>query len=219
VNPDLLFCLAYRSGTGTYRLEVHTLTLTSDNADQEQGKQSFVSDSYRRLNDKEMMSTSALSINGQLAAICVTRDRLAFVYRRFRRIEKSATKSRNSFEIDHYFALFDHSLRKMTDDVLLSSSIRWVTAIISRGIESEYLLCDPRGQQLLLYQAIDGELIRRFHIGPVNACCLSDGRLVLWIQKAYASSPIGKLHFISAPYLENYSTVATSFELLKKSHN
>ncbi|CAF5182593.1 unnamed protein product, partial [Rotaria sp. Silwood1] len=93
-----------------------------------------------------------------------------------------------------------------------------ITAIVPYGTESRYLLCDPRSQQLLLYQAMDGVLIRRFHIGPVNACCLSDGRLVLWIQKAYASSPIGKLHFISTPHLEKYALVSTSFELLKKSH-
>jgi hypothetical protein len=219
VNTGFLFISAYKSGRGTYRLEIHDLTRSSDDVNQEHEKEWSILDSHRTLNEKKMTPTSALSIDGQLAAICVTRDRLAFIYRRFRQTDKSITKLGNLFEIDHYFALHDHSLKKLTDDVLLPSSIRWVTAVVSRGTEYEYLLCDPRGQQLLLYQAIDGVLIRRFHIGPVNACCLTDGRLVLWIQKAYASSPIGKLHFISAPHLENYASVATSFELLKDSHN
>jgi hypothetical protein len=194
----LLFNLAYKSGKDIYTLEVYTLTLP-----------------FVYLNP----ATSALLITGQVAAICVTHDRLAFVYRRCRRIETSGTKLKNSFEIDHYFALYDHSLTKLTDDVPLSSSIRWLTAIVSHGTESEYLLCDPRGQQLLLYHAIDNILIRRFHIGPVNACCLTDGRLVLWIKKPYASSPIGKLHFISVPHLENYAVVAKSLDLLTESNN
>ncbi|CAF0861811.1 unnamed protein product [Rotaria sp. Silwood1] len=194
-HTGLLF-YAYKSGADTYRLETYTL----DDVDQE----------LKLIND--------LSIDGQLAAICLSYDHLAFVYRRFPRIEKSTTQLRNLLEIDHYFALHNHSLKKLADHVRLPSSIRWITAIVSYGTESKYLLCDPRSQQLLLYQAIDGVLIRRFHIGPVNACCLSDGRLVLWIQKAYASSPIGKLHFISTPHLEKYALVSTSFELLKKSH-
>ena len=152
-----------------------------------------------------------------MAAICVTYNRLAIVCRRFRQTETSKTILKNSFEIDHYFTLLDHTLTKLTDDVPLSSSIRWLTAVVSHGTESQYLLCDPQGQQLLLYQAIEGVLIRRFHIGPVNACCLTDGRLVLWIQKSYPSTPIGKLHFISAPHLEKYVSVANSSELLKKS--
>ncbi|CAF1033762.1 unnamed protein product [Rotaria sordida] len=217
-NHSGLIFYAYKSGADTYQLETHTLTYPMDSAEQEQEKQLSTYDSHNTLNDKEMKLINHLSIDGQLAAICVSYDHLAFVYRRFPRIEKSTTQLRHSLEIDHYFALYNHSLTKLADHVRLPSSIRWVTAIVSYGTEYRYLLCDPRSQQLLLYQAMDGVLNRRFHIGPVNACCLTDGRLVLWIQKAYASSPIGKLHFISTPHLEKYALVSTSFELLKKSY-
>jgi hypothetical protein len=210
---------AYKSEVDIYRLEMYALKTLVDDLSQEHKKQWSAYDPYRKLNDKAITPNSVLSIKGQLAAIAVTSNRLALVYRRFRKIEKSTTTSRNSLETNHYFALLDHFLTKLTDDVLLPSSTRWVTAIVPRERESEYLLCDPLGQQLLLYQAIDGVLIRRFDIGPVNACCLTDGRLVLWMQKAYPTSPIGKLHFISASHLENYAVVAPSFELLNESHN
>ncbi|CAF4563450.1 unnamed protein product, partial [Rotaria sp. Silwood2] len=187
------FLVTYKSGVDTYRLETITLTNPLDGIDEEQEKQLSTYDLHSTVKDKEIKLINNLSIDGQLAAICVSYDRLAFVYRRFPRIKKSTTQLKNLLEFDHYFALHNHSLKNLADHVRLPSSIRWVTAIVSYGTESRYLLCDPRSQQLLLYQAMNGVLVRRFHIGPVNACCLTDGRLVLWIQKAYASSPIGKL--------------------------
>ena len=211
------FILAYKSGRTTYRLETHTVMTLLKSANQEQDKQRSMNSSRSTSNNEEMKPINDLSIDGQLAAICVSHDRLVFAYRRFPRGKESNMRLRDLFYVEHYFASYSASLTKLTDDIRLPSWIRWLTAIVSYGMESKYLLCDPRGQQLLLYQAIDGILIRRFHIGPVNACCLSDGRLVLWVQKAYATSPIGKLHFISPRYLRNSSAVSMSFELLKKS--
>ncbi|CAF4731244.1 unnamed protein product [Rotaria socialis] len=214
-HKGILF-YAYKSGADTYRLETRTLTTSLDDVEQEKDKSCSIYDSYNACDDKQMKLINTLPIEGQLAALSVSCDRLAFVYRRFPQTEKWSTQSRNLLDIDHYFALYNHSLKKMTDHVRLPSSIRWLTAIVSYGTDSRYLLCDPRSQQLLLYQATDSVLIRRFHIAPINACCLTDGRLVLWIQKAYSSSPVGKLHFISTPHLEKYEIVSTSLELLNK---
>jgi hypothetical protein len=136
--------------------------------------------------------------------MCVTYNRLAFIYRRF-----------EDDKLQHYLCLFDHTFNKPTkEDILLPADIKWITAITSFGNDGQYLLCDPRGQQLLLYRLTDGILTRRFRIGAINACCLTDGKLVLWLQKQYASSPTGKLHFITAPHLEEPSNVAKSHPLL-----
>lgn len=210
--------VAYKSGPQAYRLETLTLTAASDNIEQDHEKSfSSMYDSSLTWSDKKVNIMNALLIDGQLAAISVSHDSLAFVYRRFPQTEKSSTQSNDVPDINHYFALYNHSLKKLADPVLLPSSIRWITALVSYGTESRYLLCDPRSQQLLLYQAKDSVLVRRFHIGPINACYLTDGRLALWIQKAYTSSPIGKLHFISTPHLDKYKLIPTSFELLNKS--
>jgi hypothetical protein len=147
------------------------------------------------------------NINGRVAAMCITYNHLAFIYRRF--------QSDKSFE--HYLCLFNHNFNKSkTDDILLPNDIKWITAITSFGNDGQYLLCDPRGQQLVLYRSTDGILTRRFRIGAINACCLTDGKLVLWLQKQYASSPTGKLHFITAPHLEESANVAKSFPLLSQ---
>jgi hypothetical protein len=141
--------------------------------------------------------------------MCVTHNRVALIYRRLQPNKDS----------NHYFCLFDHNFNKPNgDDVLLPSYTRWITGITSFGNDGQYLLCDPRGQQLLLYRVIDGVLTRRFRIGAINACCLTDGKLVLWLQKQYASSPSGKLHFITPPHLEESADVAKSFPLLRKSN-
>lgn len=146
-------------------------------------------------------------INGRVAAMCHTHNRLAFVYQQFQSNE----------HVKHFFCLFDHNLsRSIETDVMLPNSIKWITAITSFGNDGQYLLCDPRGQQLLLYRTLDGILTRRFRIGALNACCLTDGKLVLWLQKQYASSPTGKLHFITAPHLEEPANVAKSLPLLTK---
>ena len=189
------------------------------NVDQEQTILETECESHHKFNTGHMTQIATLSMDGQMAAICVTHNRVAVVYRRFRKAEKSTAVPGKIFEIEHYFVLLDHALEKLISDVLLPSSIRWLTAIVPYGTKSEYLLCDPASQQLLLYKSIDGILIRRFRVGPVNACCLTDGRLALWIEKPYPSTPIGKLHFISAPHLENESLVAASHELLQKSHH
>ena len=186
------------------------------NVDQEQTILETEYESHHKINVGHMTQIGTLSMDGQIAAICATHNRLAVVYRRFRRNEESTAVSGKLFKIEHYFALLDHALGRLINDVLLPSSIRWLTAIVPYGTKSEYLLCDPASQQLLLYKSIDGVLIRRFRIGPVNACCLTDGRLALWIEKPYPSTPIGRLHFISAPHLENNSLVAASYELLKE---
>jgi hypothetical protein len=139
--------------------------------------------------------------------MCITHNRLAFIYRRF--------QSAKCFE--HFLCLLDHNLTKSkNEDTQLPKDIKWITAITSFGNDDQYLLCDPRGQQLLLYRSTDGILTRRFRIGAINACCLTDGKLVLWLQKQYASSPTGKLHFITAPHLEEPANVAKSFPLLSK---
>ena len=145
------------------------------------------------------------NIKGRIAAMCVTYNRLAIIYRRFT-LNKPA---------DHYLCLFDHTFnRPNNEDILLPADIKWITSITSFGNDGQYLLCDPRGQQLLLYRLSDGILTRRFRIGAINACCLTDGKLVLWLQKQYASSPTGKLHFITAPHLEEPANVAKSKPLL-----
>jgi hypothetical protein len=118
--------------------------------------------------------------------------------------------------VEHFLCLFDHAFNKLNDgnEIPLPSDIKWITAITSFGNDGQYLLCDPRGQQLLFYRLNEGILTRRFRIGAINACCLTDGKLVLWLQKQYASSPTGKLHFITAPHLEEPAQVAKSFPLL-----
>ena len=186
--------------------------------DEEQEPQTPTSVSGQKLSDIKIKPTSALVITGQLAAICATHDRLAIVYRRLRPVEKSTKSWTNSSRFDHYFALFDHSLTKLTEEVLLLPSIQWITAIVSFGTEYEYLLCDPLGQQLLLFQATSGVVINRFHLSCVHACCLNDGKLVLWIRQSYANSPIGKLHFISAPHLEKYRMETKLMSISKESH-
>lgn len=144
-------------------------------------------------------------VEGRVAAMCVTHNRIALVFRRFETEQISK----------HYFTLFDHELKKnTTGDVELPADIKWITAITAYGNDDRYLFCDPRGQQLLLYHATGSVLSRRFRIGAINACCLTDGRLVLWLQKQYASSPTGKLHFITAPHLEEPANVAKSHALL-----
>jgi len=146
-------------------------------------------------------------INGYVAAMCVTQNRLALIYRRLQ----------PNKHLNHYFCLFDHNFKKPNaDEFLLPSDTKWITAIASFGIDAQYLLCDPRGQQLLLYRSTDGVLTRRFRIGAINACCLTDGKLVLWLQKQYSTSPTGKLHFITPPHLEEAANVAKSFPLLAK---
>lgn len=155
--------------------------------------------------DHFFKSQQRTTINGRLAAMCVTHNRIALVYRRFQDDKKPS----------HFLALYDHELRiSNTNEVPLSGDIKWVTAITALGNGDQYLLCDPRGQQLLLYRSPDGILTRRFRIGAINACCLTDGKLVLWLQKQYASSPTGKLHFITAPHLEESASVAKSRALL-----
>lgn len=145
------------------------------------------------------------TINGRIAAMCITYNRIALIYRQFE----------DGKAVEHFLAIFDHSLTRMNqEDIKLSSEIKWITAMTFFGNEGEYLLCDPRGQQLLLYRPTEKILIRRFRVGAINACCLTDGKLVLWLQKQYASSPTGKLHFITAPHLEEPANVAKSLPLL-----
>lgn len=140
--------------------------------------------------------------------MCVTHNRIALISRR---VETEHIST-------HFFCLFNHELERTSENnvVQLPSDIKWITAITSHGNDDRYLLCDPRGQQLLLYQAAGHVLTRRFRIGAINACCLTDGKLVLWLQKQYASSPTGKLHFITAPHLEDAASVAKSHPLLTK---
>ncbi|UJR11002.1 hypothetical protein I4U23_015186 [Adineta vaga] len=190
---------AYKSEKDTYRLEVYSVTQIFDLLDEEQEIQSstHVSGGLRS-NDIKMKPLNTLIINGQIAAICVTNDRLAIVYRRLREQDKLPTNWKNPLKFDHYFALFDHSLIKLTED---------------------YLLCDPLGQQLLLYQAFSGKIINRFHLACVQGCCLMDGRLVLWVRQAFPNSPIGKLHFMSAPHLEKYRMETKRSQIVRESQN
>ena len=185
-------------------------------SDDESTEHGEVYDSRALLRERELHRMEySVSFEGQIAAMHVTHDRVAVVYRRL----PTRTRSTNAFNVEHYFALFDHNLTRVVNDASLPSSIRWLTAIVPYGIKSDYLLCDPAGQQLLIYNALDGTMFRHFHIAPINACCLTDGRLVLWIQKAYSSSPIGKLHFISAPHLENSASFSSSMNLLRQSRH
>lgn len=190
--------LAYKSASNVYTVQKHAYPTFSskpnDDPEYEDREQLF--------NPK-----ATGNINGRVAAMCITYNRLAFIYRRF--------QSDNN--VEHYLCLFDHNLNKIkAEDILLPKDIKWVTAITSFGNDDQYLLCDPRGQQLLLYRSTDGILTRRFRIGAINACCLTDGKLVLWLQKQYASSPTGKLHFITAPHLEEPANVAKSLPLLSQ---
>ena len=147
----------------------------------------------------------SVEIGGLVAAMCNTFNSLAFVYRRF-----DPKKL-----VEHHLCLFDHNLNRLNkEEITLPSDIKWITAIASFGNDGQYLLCDPRGQQLLLFRSKDRILTRRFRVGAINACCLTDGKLVLWLQKQYASSPTGKLHFITAPHLEESAHVAKSLPLL-----
>ncbi len=191
------FLLAYKSSSKSYTVEKYrypSLTASKPNEDpeDEDTKHFFQVDKHAE-------------INGHVAAMCNTFNSLAFVYRRF--------QTKKLFE--HYLCLFDHNLNRLNkEEITLPSDIKWITAITSFGNDGQYLLCDPRGQQLLLYRSNDGILTRRFRVGAINACCLTDGKLVLWLQKQYASSPTGKLHFITAPHLEESAHVAKSLPLL-----
>jgi hypothetical protein len=162
---------------------------------------------YSPIDNKDSLRSSGKDghINGYVAAMCVTRNRVALIYRRLQPNKQS----------NHYFCLFDHNFNKPNgDDFLLPSYTKWITGITSFGDDAQFLFCDPRGQQLLLYHATTGVLTRRFRIGAINACCLTDGQLVLWLQKQYPSSPTGKLHFITPPHLQDSANVAKSSPLL-----
>ncbi|CAF0945921.1 unnamed protein product [Rotaria sordida] len=187
---------AYKSGLDSYTIQKHAhpplLSNKTDDFEYEDTKFFF-------------QTKQNTNINGHLAAMCVTHSRVALVYRRF--------QSAKHFE--HFICLFDHNFTKLNNEhTSIKTDIKWITAITSFGNDDQYLLCDPRGQQLLLYHSTDGILIRRFRIGAINACCLTDGKLVLWLQKQYASSPTGKLHFITAPHLEERANVSKSLPLL-----
>jgi hypothetical protein len=190
-----LIFIAYKSNSTTYTIEqlVHP-TLPSPNPP------------YPPIKDNHVLSSSGKSgINGYVAAMCVTHNRIALIYRRLQ----------SKKHLKHYFCSFSHNLNKPNgDDVLLPPYTKWITGITSFGNDAQYLLCDPRGQQLLLYRSTDGILTRRFRIGAINACCLTDGKLVLWLQKQYSTSPTGKLHFITPPHLEEPANVAKSLPLL-----
>ncbi|CAF2794532.1 unnamed protein product [Rotaria sp. Silwood2] len=187
---------AYKSGLDSYIIQkhAHPPLLPNKNEDSDHEDTKFFFEAKQNTN-----------INGHLAAMCVTHSRVALVYRRF--------QSDKRFE--HFIGLFDHDLKKLNNEhASITNDIKWITAITSFGNDDQYLLCDPRGQQLLLYRSTDGILTRRFRIGAINACCLTDGKLVLWLQKQYASSPTGKLHFITAPHLEERANVSKSLPLL-----
>ena len=188
--------LAYKSAPNVYTIEKYpyppTPSQMNDDPEYEDRKHFF-------------QPQQTATINGRVAAMCLTYNRIAVVYRQFR--EKHL--------VEHCLATFDHHLTRLNQtDIKLPSEIKWITAMNSFGNEGEYLLCDPRGQQLLLYRSTEKILVRRFRVGAINACCLTDGKLVLWLQKQYASSPIGKLHFITAPHLEEPANVAKSLPLL-----
>jgi hypothetical protein len=193
INIFLSF-LAYKCGSEAYTIEKHAhpdLPLEDDSGSADT-KYFF-------------RSKQTANINGRVAAMCVTHNRIAIIYRQFESDKK----------FKHFLCLFDQNfIRFNGDDILLDFEIKWITAIASFGNDAQYLLCDPRGQQLLLYRLSDKILARRFRIGAINACCLTDGKLVLWLQKQYASSPTGKLHFITAPHLEGTANVAKSLALL-----
>jgi hypothetical protein len=187
---------AYKSSSNMYTVEKYPYpslsSKTNEDPEDEDTKHFFQVEKTAR-------------INGRVAAMCNTFNCLAFVYRRFQS-DKST---------EHFLCLFDHNLNQLNkDEIKLPLDIKWITAITSFGTDGQYLLCDPRGQQLLLYRSIDRILTRRFRLGAINACCLTDGKLVLWLQKQYASSPTGKLHFITAPHLEESANVAKSLPLL-----
>jgi len=191
-----LICIAYKSDSNTYTIEklIHPTLPPPYPA-------------YPPIDDDSFLKRSGKDehINGYVAAMYVTHNRVALTYRRLQ----------SNKHFNHYFCLFDHNLNKPSgDDVLLPSYTKWITAITSFGNDNQYLFCDPRGQQLLLYRSTDGVLTRRFRIGAINACCLTDGKLVLWLQKQYSTSPTGKLHFITPPHLEESANVAISFPLL-----
>ncbi len=188
--------IAYKSNSNTYVLEklIHP-TLPPPHP------------AYPPIEDNHFLNHSGKDehINGYVAAMSVTNNRIALIYRRLQ----------SNKHLNHYFCLFDHNFNKPNgNDFLLSSDTKWITAITSYGNDAQYLLCDPRGQQLLLYHSTDGVLTRRFRIGAINACCLTDGKLVLWLQKQYSTSPPGKLHFITPPHLEQSANVAKSSPLL-----
>ena len=138
--------------------------------------------------------------------MCVTHNRIGLVYRR-----TQADKHPH-----HYFALLDHNLtRPNGDDFLLPSYTKWITGMTSFGNGAQFLLCDPRGQQLLLYNMKDNVLTRRLRVGAINACCLTDGKLVLVLHKQYPTSPALKLHFITPPHVQDSIDVAKSLPLLR----
>ncbi|CAF1407303.1 unnamed protein product [Adineta ricciae] len=216
---DHLF-YAYKSGKDTYRLEAYSATQFFNVLDEEQAMESsFYAPTGQKSSDIKIKPSGTVTITGQIAAIRVTHDRIAVVYRRLREPDKRPTNWKNPLKFDHYFALYDHSLTKLTEEALLLSSIRWITSIVPFGTEYEYLLCDPLGQQLLLYQAFSSKIINRFHLACVQGCCLIDGRLVLWVRQAYPNSPIGKLHFMNAPHLEKYRMETKSLQISNESRD
>ncbi|CAF0848483.1 unnamed protein product [Adineta ricciae] len=190
---------AFKSDANSYTIEKHAspLTLLKEPIEGEYENTSYF-----------FQTKQTVTIHGRMAAMCVTHNRISIVYRRFL----------SEKHVEHYLCFFDHNFRRLNDenDILLPSDIKWITAITPYGNDGQYLLCDPRGQQLLFYRITEGFLTRRFRTGAINACCLTDGKLVLWLQKQYASTPTGKLHFITAPHLDEPASVAKSFPLLKQ---
>lgn len=194
----LFFVSAYKSGPNSYSLE----------------KYPYPTSVFKNKNDYDqedisyfLQNNQSVQINGQIAAMCVSYSRIALIYRNV----PSPT------HVQHNLCLLDHDFKNLNyQSAQLPADIKWITAIASFGNDDQYLLCDPRGQQLLLYGSKNDLLIRRFRIGAINACCLTDGKLVLWLQKQYASSPIGKLHFITAPHLEERTNISKSLPLLNQ---
>ena len=188
--------VAYKSSPTTYNLDKYDhppfAWLREDEPDQ--------GTSSAMLNCK-----SPVTIAGRIAAMTVTYNQVALVYRTFESVKK----------FSHSVAIFDHNLDQgSVEPTVLPAHVKWVTAITWFGTDDQYLLCDPRGQQLLLFKSAEGTLTRRFRLGAVNACCVGDGRLALWIQKQYPSSPTGKIHFISAPHVQESARVPKSWPLL-----
>ena len=162
---------------------------------------------YEPIKDMAFLRTKKMEhINGYVAAMCVIHNRIGLVYRR-----PQSDKHSN-----HYFALLDHNFgRPNGDDFLLPSYTKWITGMTSFGNGAQFLFCDARGQQLLLYNVKDQVLTRRLRISALNACCLTDGKLVLVLQKQYPHSPTLTLHFITPPHVQQSVDVAKSFPLLR----
>ena len=164
-----------------------------------------------------MVLLSGITISTNIASISLFSNQLIIAHRQFTAKSGRMSTSRLPPDVSHFIKKFNFDLIPIGEDIRLPSCIRWTTAVLPCENGTKYYIADPYGQQLLFYQPQQNILLHRFRVSPMNLCVLNDGRLVFWIEKIYLNSPIGKLHFITAPHIELPTLVANSYGTLNQS--